>query len=110
MYLLCSKLCQCHPRVYSAFLDLGDGKWKTEAFTDWSHQHSARPSRQFQATLPVLLWRRQNGEVLGPRVQQGNPHHNKQANRQKIYNVYMYMHDSKKNHPPKISTNKKIYI
>ena len=50
---------------------LGTCQWSSQAHADWTHQYCEGPCRQPQASIPVLSWRRQAGQVLGPGVQQG---------------------------------------
>lgn len=51
--------------------DLGPVQWEAETLPDGTHQHCARRGRQHSQPLPLLMWRRQAGQVLGSGVQQG---------------------------------------
>ncbi|GMS79309.1 hypothetical protein PENTCL1PPCAC_1484 [Pristionchus entomophagus] len=53
--------------------DLGSGDGQIEALAHWSHLGSARSQDLRPPPLPLLGWRRQIAQVLGSRVQQGNP-------------------------------------
>ena len=57
--------------VYMFELDLGPCQWNSEIVLDWTCQHCQRGQGQSQTAILVFLWRRQNGAVLGSRVQQG---------------------------------------
>lgn len=49
----------------SLTLDLGSGQWNSKIVLDWACQHCERGQGQSKTAISVLLWRRQNGSMLG---------------------------------------------
>jgi hypothetical protein len=54
-------------------VDLGLGIRRVEAIIDWTHLYHPWSRRIRSSPIPVLLCRRQDGQMLGSRNQQGHP-------------------------------------
>ena len=71
---------------------MGVGLWSTEADADRTHQCSESPGSQLTAALPLLSRGGQTGQMLGPRIQQGEWRYKDHACICVIESTGMYMY------------------
>jgi hypothetical protein len=65
----------CRIRVHQVnilMVDLGPGIWRVEAIIDWAYLYHPWSRRIRSSPIPVLLCRRQDGQMLGSGNQQGH--------------------------------------